>query len=127
LKEIADNPLIGVEYDQFSTSGVDADVRLIPGTIHNVLLQTLYTGGILSFMGLVTVYFYLEVKALTSLLRGKNRSGLTIGLAECVLAFILMDQFQDAKYQREKWLIVGIMICSVWELTTNVNYRDQLK
>lgn len=35
-------------------------------------------------------------------------------LAASALAFVLMDQFQDAIYQREKWLVAGLLLGAVW-------------
>jgi O-antigen ligase len=131
LKEIADNPFIGVGYDQFSTSGLGADARLIPGTIHNVFLQTLYVGGILSFLGLTVIYLYLAIQAIIKLRKSRSKFGLSNGLAICGLAVILMDQFQDAIYQREKWLIVGLFLglaCSsgFWAASSHeLNHQSQ--
>lgn len=32
---------------------------------------------------------------------------------------LVMDQFQDAIYQREKWLVIGLMASLVWERARN--------
>jgi hypothetical protein len=37
-----------------------------------------------------------------------------LGTAATALSIILMDQFQDAVYQREKWLVFGILAAWYW-------------
>jgi hypothetical protein len=38
-----------------------------------------------------------------------------LGLAISTIVFILMDQFQDAIYQREKWLVAGLFLAISWK------------
>jgi O-antigen ligase len=106
--EIIKNPFIGVGFDQLSTSGLAKIYRLLPGTIHNVFLQILYAGGFLSLFGLIISYGILSLQALRTLVLSNRFKFITIGLAASVLALIVMDQFQDALYQREKWLVIGL-------------------
>lgn len=111
------NPLIGVGFDQFSTSGLDSMFRYLPGTVHNIFLLMLYCGGLLAFLGLLGVYIYLAVKAFQSLIYKKNKSLLLMGSAASVLSLMLMDQFHDAIYQREKWLAIGLFLGLAWSFS----------
>jgi O-antigen ligase len=117
LQEIIKNPFVGAGYDQISTSGIDFLYRSLQGTIHNTLLQIFYTGGLFAFIGWLTIYFSLGWTAFV-ILRGsekKSVSPLLLGIAAAVLAILLMDQFQDAVYQREKWLVFGLLIGKAWD------------
>lgn len=113
LNMIFQSPLIGIGYDQVSTSGLGFDKRL---DVHNVLLQTWFVGGLWSFIGLFCIYCKLGWNSLFFLRNYKknNYPTILIGLAATTLAIIIMDQFQDAIYQREKWLIFGIFSVYVW-------------
>lgn len=110
LSAIAENPFLGFGYDQLSTSGLISTSRLLPATIHNVFLQVLYCGGILGLFWIIIVYVYLSIQVFKAILDKRGVSGFIIGLAAAVLAVLLMDQFQDAIYQREKWLIIGLFL-----------------
>jgi O-antigen ligase len=84
--------------------------------IHNVFIQIWYVGGLLAFAGFVGVYIWLGYWALRTLLNSQLlfKQKYVTTLASIVLAVILMDQFQDAIYQREKWLIFGLFAAIIW-------------
>lgn len=114
ITSITSNPLFGVGYDQFSTSDLDSLYSLLPGTVHNIFLQMLYSGGLVAFFVLFGVYTYLGIEALKSLSNKRYKFLLLAGTAASVLSLILMDQFQDMIYQREKWLTIGLFLGLVW-------------
>ena len=116
LTQIVQNPLIGVGFDQVSTSGIADDLRELPGTIHNTLLQMWYVGGVFAFVGWLMIYISLGWATFTLIRRAKKYkiSPLFFGIAAAALAILLMDQFQDAIYQREKWLAFGLLVSWVW-------------
>jgi O-antigen ligase len=112
LEEISESPFIGIGFDQISTSGTTN--RLLD--VHNVFIQIWYVGGILAFIGLLGIYVWQGISAIRILLQ--NHLGIhphhVAALAAVALSVILMDQFQDALYQREKWLIFGLFSVYVW-------------
>jgi O-antigen ligase len=108
LDEIEKSPVIGAGYDQLSTSGISSADRLIPRTVHNVFLQILYVGGLLPFITWVGIYVYAATQVIKSVFLRRASTALSIGLAILVLAVVIMDQFQDAIYQREKWLVIAL-------------------
>jgi len=110
------NPWVGVGYDQISTSGVSSSSRLLDDAVHNPLLQIWYTGGIFAFIGWLAIYGLVGWTALGAIKKA-SQSGLplVLSLAAATLAALLMDQFQDAIYQREKWLVIGLLISFAWE------------
>ncbi len=118
LQTIGDNPLVGAGYDQISTSGIATDFRQLDGTVHNMFLQNWYVGGFFSFIGWLIIYIKLGWMAIATAQLGKkkNISPVLLGIAAAALAIILMDQFQDAVYQREKWLIFGLLVGLSWKL-----------
>jgi O-antigen ligase len=116
--QIIRNPWLGVGYDQISTSNISPESRLLDYSVHNTLLQIWYVGGLFSFIGWLTLYLWVAWMALGLLRRKHNKlSSLTASLASAALAILLMDQFQDAIYQREKWLVIGLLAGTVWEQT----------
>lgn len=126
LREIARSPLIGASFDQLATSGIEEYVRQLNTSIHNVLLQNWYAGGLFAFLGWAIIYIYLFWMVLT-IFRESGDDDLTLqkfGLAAAVLAVIVMDQFQDAIYQREKWMVISLMLGLVW--TNNLNKQSNL-
>jgi O-antigen ligase len=115
--EIAHNPWFGVGYDQISTSGVSAASRFLDFSVHNPLLQIWYTGGLFAFIGWLAMDASIGWTALNVLMnRGdQNLSPHALSLATTALALLLMDQFQDSIYQREKWLVIGLLVGFAWE------------
>lgn len=115
--EIIRNPWFGVGYDQISTSGVSRMSRFLDFSVHNPLLQIWYTGGLFAFLGWLAVYVSVGWMALSVLRIGKEQTlpSQALSLAATVLALLLMDQFQDSIYQREKWLVIGLLVGFVWE------------
>jgi O-antigen ligase len=116
FQRILESPFLGVGFDQISTSGIARNNRYIYGTVHNAGIQVLYVGGVISFIGFVLIYLDLFVKSLKALFGRKSfaQHFLIICLAAATLAIILMDQFQDALYQREKWLMFGMFVSLMW-------------
>jgi O-antigen ligase len=116
-EKIAQNPWFGVGYDQISTSGISTEARFLEHSVHNPLLEIWYTGGVFAFLGWVAIYFQVGLTALMLIWRGKytTLSPLILGLASAALSILLMDQFQDAIYQREKWLVFGMLVSISWE------------
>lgn len=114
IEIILNSPIIGVGYDQVSTSNVGPEQRSLD--VHNVLLQTWYTGGVLAFIGFIGIYSLLGFYSLKTLLGVNNRGQqmLISALASLTLAILIMDQFQDAIYQREKWLVIAIFVSWIW-------------
>lgn len=116
-EQIIRNPWFGVGYDQISTSGVSAASRFLDFSVHNPLLQIWYTGGVFALIGWLAVYAmngWMVLKILSS--KGyRVLSPQILSLAVTTAALLLMDQFQDAIYQREKWLIIGLLAGTVWE------------
>lgn len=116
LEQIVNNPLVGVGYDQISTSGIGFDNRELSGTVHNLLLQIWYVGGLFAFLGWLVIYFSIGWEAISVLHWGERRAmtPIILGIAAAVVAVLLMDLFQDAIYQREKWLVVGLLVTTAW-------------
>lgn len=115
--QIIRNPWFGVGYDQISTSGVSAMSRFLDFSVHNPLLQIWYTGGLFAFIGWLAVYALTGWMAL-EVLRIRSDQALfphALSLAATTLALLLMDQFQDSIYQREKWLVIGLLAGTAWE------------
>jgi O-antigen ligase len=115
--QIINNPWFGVGYDQISTSGISSQSRFLDFAVHNSLLQIWYTGGLFAFLGWVAVSIWVGLMALGIIRLGKrnNLSPLLISLAAAVMAILLMDQFQDSIYEREKWLVIGLLAGISWE------------
>ena len=111
--QIEKSPLIGAGYDQTSTSGITGNSRLLNTTVHNGLLQVFYTGGLFVFVGWFIIYLYLGWETLKVLI-SKNAYPLVVGIAASVLAILVMDQFNDAIYQRDKWLVIGLFLGHTW-------------
>jgi O-antigen ligase len=116
LLEISQSPFVGVGYDQISTSGIEKESRDLNTAVHNALLQIFYTGGLLSFAGWFAIYLMLARDSIKLLLseRGKFPISDVLTLSACVLAVLLMDQFQDSIYQREKWIVFGLFAGLFW-------------
>jgi len=121
IDQVAKDLIVGVGYDQLSTSSLAPQARLLPGSIHNTFLQLLYSGGLLAFVGTIGLYAYLAYSAIQALHPGKRRSLTLVGLAASVLAMALMDQFQDAIYQREQWLTAGLFLGTWWSTVEGQN------
>jgi O-antigen ligase len=117
LQEIIKDPLVGAGYDQISTSGIDFVFRNLQGTIHNSLLQIFYTGGLFAFVGWLAIYVLVGWMALGVIRISQHNVlfPLILSLSAATIAILVMDQFQDAIYQREKWLVIGILVCNVWD------------
>lgn len=116
-EQIIRSPIIGIGYDQISTSGISQDYRALDYTVHNILLEIWYVGGLFAFLGWVSIYIYLAISSSRILWNGLSRptGSLTIALAAITLALIVMDQLQDSIYQREQWLIIGLMVSEIWK------------
>jgi hypothetical protein len=116
LERIFENPLVGVGYDQISTSGLGANYRELQGTVHNLLLQTWYVGGLFTFIGWLVIYVSLGWAAVSTLYGGEKRyiHPMVLCVAAATLSVLLMDQFQDAIYQREKWVLLGLLMGYAW-------------
>jgi len=116
--QITHNPWFGVGYDQISTSGISGSARLLESSVHNSLLQVWYTGGLFAFVGWLAIYVLVGWMALRVILQSRRNalSPLILSLAAAALAILLMDQFQDAIYQREKWLVIGLLVGVALEL-----------
>jgi O-antigen ligase len=110
LDRILNNPLIGVGYDQISTSGIGFLQLTLGSSIHNALLQIFYTGGLIAFVGWLAIYIVLGWTAIKVLIGRTSPTPILFSLAAAVLSVLVMDQFQDAIYQREKWLVFGLLI-----------------
>lgn len=120
-KRIVQNPLLGVGYDQISTSGTGLSQSLLGYGVHNALLQIWYVGGLFAFIGWVGIYISVGWSALVALRKNIFYFPIIRGLAIAALSILLMDQFQDAIYQREKWLVVGLFMGYVWEQSKTAN------
>jgi O-antigen ligase len=116
LEQIIRNPWFGVGYDQIATSGL----RLTPIEpmidVHNALLQIWYTGGIFAFIGWLMLYISAGWMALSFLIQAYRDkvSIVTVSISTALMAILLMDQFQDSIYQREKWLVIGLAAGLYW-------------
>lgn len=116
LQNIGASPIVGAGYDQVSTSGIGADFRQLNGTVHNLFLQNWYVGGVFVFLGWLFIYANLGWMAVT-ITRTQPQKGtapILLGIAAAALSIMLMDQFQDAVYQREKWLVLGLLAAWYW-------------
>ena len=122
LLNISRNPLVGAGYDQISTSGIEIDSRQLGGTIHNMFLQNWYIGGFFAFLGWLLLYINLGWLSISTGLLGarKDAAPMLLGIAAATLSIILMDQFQDFVYQREKWLIIGLLVGLCWNIGNGV-------
>lgn len=111
LSAISDSPLIGKGFDQLPTSGISESERLLPGFIHNVILSTWYSGGVLSMLGLFITMVFLVVIALRSLFLSKSPSypPLLLALASSSLAILIISQTEASLYRRDWWLIFGLL------------------
>ena len=111
---ILKNPLIGVGYDQIATSGINLVQPNLNADIHNTFLQIWYTGGLLAFLSWLAIHIYLGWSAVKVLIRKVTQTPIVVSLAATVLSILVMDQFQDSIYQREKWLVVGLFVGWFW-------------
>lgn len=120
FQSIMKNPIIGYGFDQLSTSGISYYQRYLSGTVHNAILQIFYLGGFFSFLGLILIYANLTTASIRTVQQttSNNQQHLLIYISAAVIAIIIMDQFQDAIYQREKWLAIGLFISSYWQTIT---------
>ena len=118
---LIDRPVLGYGFDQLGGSGLAATDRILPMEIHNIFLQVWFGGGLISLVGFIGIYIYLGLKSLEYVIL--KSANFTFGLAVCVLAFIVMDQFQVAIYQREKWLIVGLFLGNIWAVSDKSSTR----
>ena len=72
-------------------------------------------GGLFAFLGWLILHFSMGKIAVVNLLNSsKNQFNLRIFLSSTVLALIIMDQFQNSIYEREKWLVVGLLVSCNW-------------
>jgi hypothetical protein len=73
-------------------------------------------GGVFSLVGLAAIYLNTFWHGIAVIREGISSriSHLEIGLAAAVISIMLMDQFQDSIYQREKWLLMGLFISHIW-------------
>jgi O-antigen ligase len=126
VEQISRSPLIGVGYDQVSTSGIEFSYRELDGTVHNSLLQVWYVGGLFAFIGWLTIYISIGLTAIRTLRSSKRGRSLPVilGLAAVALSTLLMDQFQDTIYQREKWLAIGLLVSYAWQQRENTELHD---
>jgi len=116
VNEILNSPFIGVGYDQIATSGISQESRILDYSVHNSLLQIFYTGGFFSFLGWLAIYVYMGRLAIQTLQKKKSTFQKYLAITGCTSAILLMDQFQDAIYQREKWLVIGLLVgYSSWQ------------
>ena len=114
--QIVQNPWFGVGYDQISTSGIVPESRYLSFSVHNPLLEIWYTGGLFAFFGWFFIYLWMGWMALGIKRSGKRLTPLIISIASAALAALLMDQLQDSIYQREKWLVFGLLVSVSWEM-----------
>lgn len=129
IKEALKNPIFGVGLDQLSTSSIPFIDRKINGTVHNVFLQIFYTGGVFSLFGWIIIYFNLIKNGIKEIFKNqlfdKNHCGWI--LLATSISLIIMDQFQDVIYQREKWLIFGLFFSFTWSLKKQDFIHDSLR
>jgi O-antigen ligase len=125
---IVQNPWFGVGYDQISTSGIEQESRYLSFSVHNPLLEIWYTGGLFAFIGWLFIYLWVVWKAIGIKRSGNDLSPLIISIASAALAALLMDQLQDSIYQREKWLVFGLLVSVSWEMIKVRTVKpDQIK
>lgn len=125
-EQIYRNPWLGVGYDQLSTSGISPESRLIIFSVHNPLIELWYTGGLFAFLGWIAMYVWVGFLAVEIIKSGKNErfSPLILGLASATLAALFMDQLQDSIYQREKWLVIGLLVSMAWEKSKTMGVKE---
>lgn len=109
-ERILQNPLVGVGYDQISTSGTGLVQYILGYSIHNALLQIWYTGGMIAFLGWLAIYLYILLLALKYVVNHTRTSVIVISIIATIFSILVMDQFQDSIYQREKWLVISIFL-----------------
>jgi O-antigen ligase len=115
IGQVERSSFIGVGYDQVSTSNISGQSRYLDYSVHNALLQILYTGGLFAFLGWVIIYIIAGLGAIRILIiPNDQRFTLILGAAASTLATILMDQFSDSIYEREKWLVLGLCMSYIW-------------
>jgi hypothetical protein len=74
-----------------------------------------YMGGLFAFLGWLILHFSIGKVAVTNLFQGiRKQFVLSNVLSATVIAIIAMDQFTNAIYQREKWLVVGLLVGITW-------------
>jgi O-antigen ligase len=127
LDTMVESPFIGVGYDQLSTSNIERDQRFLEFSVHNGALQTLYVGGLIAFVGYLGLHIFLAWIAIRILWLNRNHGSLPLfsGVAIAILSILVMDQFQDAIYAREKWLVVGLLV-GAYGLYFEKNKKDKL-
>ena len=109
--QIVRNPWFGVGYDEiYPTSEASAL------DVHNSLLRIWYAGGLFAFLGWLAMYILLGWMAIKVIgeVKPKSSSALILSLSAATWAILLMDQFQDGIYQREKWLVIGLFATAFW-------------
>ena len=128
VERILSNPLIGEGYDELSTSGLEMYYRSLEDSVHNSFVQVWYVGGFLAFLGWLLIYISLGVMSVRIIAESaRERAFLPmLGVALAGIAIIIMDQFQDSIYQREKWLVFALLAGFSWsrgELAANEQSR----
>lgn len=115
IEYIIQSPVIGAGFDQNSTSPLEEELRILNGSIHNPFLQMWYTGGFFAFLGWLILHFSIGKIAVINLFQNSiNKFILNNSISAAVVALIIMDQFQSGIYQREKWLVIGILVSRSW-------------
>jgi hypothetical protein len=109
IKYIAKNPIWGAGMDQSGTGGLDFSELVTSIYIHNTILQSWVSGGILVFLSTLSIYIYLFLKSI-QLLHKWNNIPYVIALSASTIGWICMDMAQPAIYQRFKWVIAALLL-----------------
>ncbi len=112
LDYIASNPIIGAGMDQSGTGTFDNNQMVTLLAIHNTILQSWVTGGLLTFFGTILVYFHVikySLGTLNKAIKTKTFS-IMVGLSASSLGFAFMDMTSSNIYQRVKWIIFAILL-----------------
>ncbi len=118
---ISQSPIIGIGFDQNASSGISQEARILTGSVHNILLQIWYIGGIFAFLGWLIVHFQIAKIAVINVFQHSAKMTILGNyLSAAVLSSVIMDQFQNGIYQREKWLVIGMLVSWSW---VNQNYK----
>lgn len=107
---IARNPFIGAGMDQTGTGELASSELVTSDLVHNPILGGWLGGGLLAFIGLVACYAITFLTMLNALHQGlRHTDWLVVGLALCVLGWLVFDQAQPHLYHRYTWLTLAML------------------
>lgn len=107
---IQDNPLSGYGMDQIK--GQDSSSMVTTAVVHNALALGWLAGGLLTFVGLVVIYWLtlkMVFRSTLAIIKGHS-SWLALGLAGSSLGWIVVSLNNPVIYSRYSWISVSLLL-----------------